>query len=252
MKPTPETDKFFATFADGEAAPSHAEYYARLQDLERERDEWKALATQYSGEREHNAMQALAYKAERDEWESKYIQQNKDLGCEMMDPNGTIWDHAKTLQRERDEARAEMAAIKAMLLDPVEVELDMIRGNIAIPARPEFSGVYDTGKAMANLIRERDEARGQVENQKERIGEFFAALEKLISERDEARGQRDRLAEALEHTIKHMRHRLNCPARLAGGIHACNCQMEWAYDNATEALQSLTPNAESTRAENKP
>ena len=39
IRPTPETDKFFATFADGEAAPSHAEYYARLQDLERERDE---------------------------------------------------------------------------------------------------------------------------------------------------------------------------------------------------------------------
>ena len=38
-QPTPETDKFFATFADGEAAPSHAEYYVRLQDLERERDE---------------------------------------------------------------------------------------------------------------------------------------------------------------------------------------------------------------------
>ena len=38
-RPTPETDKFFATFADGEAAPSHAEYYARLQDLERQRDE---------------------------------------------------------------------------------------------------------------------------------------------------------------------------------------------------------------------
>jgi hypothetical protein len=38
-RPTPETDKFFATFADGEATPSHAEYYVRLQDLERERDE---------------------------------------------------------------------------------------------------------------------------------------------------------------------------------------------------------------------
>jgi hypothetical protein len=38
-RPTPETDAFFATFADGEYAPSHAEYYARLQDLERERDE---------------------------------------------------------------------------------------------------------------------------------------------------------------------------------------------------------------------
>jgi hypothetical protein len=44
---------------------------------------------------------------ERDEWKAKYIQQNKDLGCELRDPNGTIWDHAKTLQRERDEAREE-------------------------------------------------------------------------------------------------------------------------------------------------
>ena len=51
--------------------------------------------------------------------------------------------------------------------------------------------------------------------------------------------QRDRLAEALEHTMKHMRHSLNCPPRLTEGLHACNCQMEWSYDNATEALQSL-------------
>jgi hypothetical protein len=43
-RPTPETDKFFATFADGEAEPSHAEYYARLQDLERERDEAREYA----------------------------------------------------------------------------------------------------------------------------------------------------------------------------------------------------------------
>lgn len=37
---------------------------------------------------------------QRDEWKAKFIQQNKDLGCEMMDPNGTIWDHAKKLQAE--------------------------------------------------------------------------------------------------------------------------------------------------------
>jgi len=51
--------------------------------------------------------------------------------------------------------------------------------------------------------------------------------------------QLDRLVEALEHTMKHMRHSLNCPARISEELHACNCQMEWAYDNATEALQSL-------------
>jgi len=37
---------------------------------------------------------------QRDEWKEKFIQQNKDLGCEMMDPNGTIWDHAKKVQLE--------------------------------------------------------------------------------------------------------------------------------------------------------
>jgi hypothetical protein len=37
---------------------------------------------------------------QRDEWKAKYIQQNKDLGCEMMDPDGTIWDYAKKVQLE--------------------------------------------------------------------------------------------------------------------------------------------------------
>jgi hypothetical protein len=44
--------------------------------------------------------QALVARIQRDEWKAKYIQQNKDLGCEMMDPNGTIWDHAKKLQKD--------------------------------------------------------------------------------------------------------------------------------------------------------
>jgi hypothetical protein len=38
-RPTPETDAFFRSFADGDAAPSHAEYYDRMTQLERERDE---------------------------------------------------------------------------------------------------------------------------------------------------------------------------------------------------------------------
>jgi hypothetical protein len=56
--------------------------------------------------------------------------------------------------------------------------------------------------------------------------------------------QRDGLAEALEHSMKHMRHSLNCPAIIWEGLHPCNCQMDWAYDNANETLQSpsaLTP-----------
>jgi len=39
------------------------------------------------------------------DWKSKFIQQNKDLCCENMDPNGTIWDHAKRLQAENERLR---------------------------------------------------------------------------------------------------------------------------------------------------
>ena len=42
-RPTPETDAFFRTFADGEATPSHAEYYDRMTKLERERNQYKGL-----------------------------------------------------------------------------------------------------------------------------------------------------------------------------------------------------------------
>ena len=55
---------------------------------------------------------------ERDEWKAKFIQQNKDLGCEQMDPNGTIWDYAKKVQseiltvtKERDEPLFTIAEI---------------------------------------------------------------------------------------------------------------------------------------------
>lgn len=41
-RPTPETDAFFRSFADGDATPSHAEYYDRMMQLERERDEARA------------------------------------------------------------------------------------------------------------------------------------------------------------------------------------------------------------------
>lgn len=44
-------------------------------------------------------------------WKSKFIQQNKDLGCEQMDPNGTIWDHAKKLQEENERLREALALL---------------------------------------------------------------------------------------------------------------------------------------------
>ena len=135
-----------------------------------------------------------------------------ELELQQQDAIKSLETELTAVIKERDEARAEMAAIKAMLLDPVEVELDMIRGNIAIPARPEFGGVYDTGKAMANLIRDRDEAREQLalteknleismQQTKQAVQDRADEHVVLIRDRDEARGQRDRLAEALQKVV---------------------------------------------------
>jgi hypothetical protein len=56
---------------------------------------------------------ARTLERERDEWKAKFLQQNKDLGCELRDPNGTIWSHAATLERERDEAIKASKSAKA-------------------------------------------------------------------------------------------------------------------------------------------
>jgi hypothetical protein len=51
---------------------------------------------------------------ERDEWKAKCIQQNKALGCEMMDPAGTIWDYASATQRENVQLKREVESERAL------------------------------------------------------------------------------------------------------------------------------------------
>ena len=101
-RPTPETDAAVIPL-NGDYVVWHG--FARRMECDRdeareERDKLKQLLKADS----ENVDAYLGVCIERDEWKAKYIQQNKDLGCEQMDPNGTIWDHAQTLQRERDEA----------------------------------------------------------------------------------------------------------------------------------------------------
>jgi hypothetical protein len=69
-KPTPRTDERKASFA-----------LDTIHQLERE---------------------LTAATEQRDQWKDKYIQQNKDLGHELRDPNGTIWSECKRLQTELD------------------------------------------------------------------------------------------------------------------------------------------------------
>lgn len=114
---------------------------------------------------------------QRDEWKSKYIQQNKDLGCEMMDPNGTIWDYAKKLQTELAAARE---------------EIDMMGIRYAAAEMHHANN-------MQEVTEQRDEAiikyTGEANEFERQRNHAIAKCEDARRERDEAREQRDRLAE---------------------------------------------------------
>jgi hypothetical protein len=64
----------------------------------------------------------------------------RELEQEQQDRKQAELDVCRALG-ERNDARAELARLKAMLEDPAEVELAMIRGDIAIPHRVEFDAV---------------------------------------------------------------------------------------------------------------
>jgi predicted phage gp36 major capsid-like protein len=77
----------------------------RADKFERELAAIKATCDDYR-------IQACSMAAERDAWKAKFIKANKDYGCELRDPYGTIWEHAEELRKERD------AFVN--LLDPVD------------------------------------------------------------------------------------------------------------------------------------
>ena len=127
---TPETDQMVATalyhLENDETCPA-AVYWRMVEftrTLERERDEWVSKAVELSAERESNAMQALAYKAERDElrrWTSvngvSELERERDRMQALADANGKLAHtnacEAMDYRRERDEARESLAAAEA-------------------------------------------------------------------------------------------------------------------------------------------
>lgn len=92
-----------------------------IRQLERERENWKALATHYSADREHNAIVALAYKAERDEARKQLAEIENRMRSELGGhPNSELWGEAGLIAAtmrcvdalgevtdQRDEARAD-------------------------------------------------------------------------------------------------------------------------------------------------
>jgi len=135
-------------------------------------------------------------------------------------------DLARTLERELTAARDD-------LKNPESVELNMIRGNIAIPDRAEFDYI----KQIKTLTEQRDEAWQTIAEIKRDIMDdetFGNVVVKLWQEPlDEAIEQRDRLAEALSGAVNIA---VNEPDQLLSYFIGLDSPVR-------EALQSLTTNA---------
>jgi chromosome segregation ATPase len=136
-----------------------------LESVTKQRDEVRADLEFRRGLFQVQEQQLNEVRAERDEWKAKHIQQNKDLGCEMMDPAGTIWDYASATQRENVQLKREVVNWKT---------------------------------AHDIAIEQRDRAQSKIENQAERIKYLEGATNHATgTPLSKMREQRDRLAEAL-------------------------------------------------------
>jgi hypothetical protein len=89
----------------------------------------------------HRGYNESAYIAEMTglarELERELAESTESLAFQTQLNREVIELEKKTLG-ERNDARAELARLKATLADPAEVELAMIRGEIAIPHRVGF------------------------------------------------------------------------------------------------------------------
>lgn len=207
-RPTPETDAAWACFK------GYMEPLQDVQDLSRKLER------------------------ERDEWKAKYIQQNKDLGCELRDPNGTIWDYAKTLQRERDEAR-EALKTGGML------------NIIDRAAHERAAAIRERDEARAESIRWQSiaEGRGRTDEEEQlaiaesQLASYKARYIKLAGkyaiETHEITAQRDRLAEALKEIYNVSSFDYDTMPELARKKYR-----EVVLEMADEALPPLTPKSQ--------
>ena len=132
-------------------------------------------------------------RAERDEWKAKHIQQNKDLGCEMMDPSGTIWDYASATQRENVQLKREVINWKTAHDIAIE-QRDRAQSKIENQAERikylEGATNHATGTPLSKMREQLD----RLAEQKESNHKVTIAIGRMFTE---AKEQRDMLAKAL-------------------------------------------------------
>jgi chromosome segregation ATPase len=140
-------------------------HYTFAQQLERELAEAK-FDLQFR--RELYALQTKELAAAKD----ALLKAHKDYGCELRDPNGTIWEHAAQVQQQRDRLERELADLKE---------------SITSLSHPN----------CRDLLRERDEALRDRDNALSDWTQADTDSIRALHERNEAIEQRDRLVEAL-------------------------------------------------------
>jgi hypothetical protein len=158
--PTPRTDEFEA-LRDAMSTRASADYVSALQlcdELEREltavteqRDQFESkLCIALRGHPDSElwgdagliastmrCVDALDEVIEqRDQWKEKYIQQNKDLGHELRDPNGTIWSECKRLQTQLTavtEQRDRLADLVKQFIYIIDITEESASGRLFHP-----------------------------------------------------------------------------------------------------------------------
>jgi chromosome segregation ATPase len=104
---------------------------------------------------------------------------------------------APKLKAELTAARAEIEAIMETLQSPIEVELDMIRGKIAIPDRAELDYIAQ----IKTVTEQRDELSRQLNVVTIQRNKLAASLDVAQQVGIQLGEQRDRLAEEIRLTI---------------------------------------------------
>ena len=89
---------------------------------------------------------------QRDYWKARCLQQNKDLGYELRNPNGTIWSECKRLQSELTKANEYADKLAAGLPDgmlPKDVEV-LREANLGLAV--ELTAVTEQRDKLAEAL----------------------------------------------------------------------------------------------------
>jgi chromosome segregation ATPase len=130
------------------------------------------------------------------------LQAHKDYGCELRDPNGTIWEHAAQVQQQRDRLERELLDLKESITSLSHPNCrDLLRELAeANEYADKLAAGYPDGMLPKDIevLREANyEFAQEVHGLREQRDVIMQRLSETHMRMTEAEKQRDRLAEAL-------------------------------------------------------